>query len=149
MTIDELEYIKQTDLGPFELSEYLGWIRTKYRYSERALATITGISKSQIHRSLALAKVPEELRRAVKEWNIDIWVCHRWVESSHHVREILGAQMRTGEILRHADAVALLKHHSPLGSRSRRAMAKARQIERLKAKQEKLEEELKQLSNVG
>ena len=42
--------------------------------SERKITAALGISKSEVHRSLLLAKLPKKLKHAAKEFNIEKYV---------------------------------------------------------------------------
>jgi hypothetical protein len=107
LSVEEAVAFMEGDSNPFEKSAFLHRVKKEWRVSERKLSQYLGISKSQIHRILALNSVPENIREAVMKFNVDLWVCHRWISVNNYYKKILEERILAGTLTSHIEAVKL------------------------------------------
>jgi ParB family transcriptional regulator, chromosome partitioning protein len=79
-TAEELMAIQFSENSSREELHYIDQANGIYNYqqatnaSERKIVSVLGISKSEVHRSLLIAKLPEEIREAAKKYDVEKYV---------------------------------------------------------------------------
>lgn len=69
--------------------------------SERKIQAALGISKSEVHRSLLIAKMPRNLKEAAKKYNIEKYVLLEWdALEDKSLRKDLEEKILSGEIIK-------------------------------------------------
>jgi ParB family chromosome partitioning protein len=85
-TPEELMAIQFSENSSREELHYIDKAEGIYNYqkatnaSERQIMKVLGISKSEVHRSLLVAKVPHEVKQAAKTYDIEKYVLLEWNE---------------------------------------------------------------------
>lgn len=78
--------------------------------SERKITAALGISKSEVHRSLLIAKLPKRIREAAKAYNIEKYVLLEWdALGKGKLRKEIEAQILSGEMTKRAQLKKVLK----------------------------------------
>ena len=78
--------------------------------SERKITAALGISKSEVHRSLLIAKLPRKIREAAKAHNIEKYVLLEWdALKTGKLRKEVEAQIVKGEMTKRAQLKKVLK----------------------------------------
>lgn len=106
---EELHYIDKAD-------GILNYQRAT-RASERKITAALGISKSEVHRSLMIAKMSKGLREAAKSYNIEKYVLLEFdaLEVSPLKKQILNKIM-AGEVIKRAQLKKMLSSGSVIGA---------------------------------
>jgi ParB family transcriptional regulator, chromosome partitioning protein len=93
--------------------------------SERKIQAALGISKSEVHRSLLIAKLPREIREAAKKFNIEKYVLLEWdaIETASLKKDILqkilaGQISKRSELARIISSSGLVKASRKVSSKS-------------------------------
>lgn len=88
---EDLHYIDQAD-SIFGYQKLTG-------ASERKITAALGISKSEVHRCLQIAKLPKEIKEAAKEYNTEKYVLLEWHElPKSELRDEIRSKILNGEI---------------------------------------------------
>lgn len=88
---EDLHYIDQAD-------SILGYQKLTGT-SERKITAALGISKSEVHRCLMIAKLPRDLKEAAKKYNTEKYVLLEWDElPKNEFKEEIRAKILAGEI---------------------------------------------------
>ncbi len=67
--------------------------------SERKITAALGISKSEVHRCLMIAKLPKDLKEAAKEYNIEKYVLLEWDElPKNEFKDEIKGSILSGEV---------------------------------------------------
>lgn len=78
--------------------------------SERKITAALGISKSEVHRSLLIAKLPRKIREAAKSHNIEKYVLLEWdALKKGKLRKEVEGQILVGEMTKRAQLKKVLK----------------------------------------
>lgn len=115
---EQLHYIDQAD-SIFGYKKLTG-------ASERKIQSALGISKSEVHRCLLIAKMPKDLKEAAKEFNIEKYVLLEWsaLEKGKPKDEILKLIL-TGKIKKRTELRKAITTHSAIIKTGRKKMAKS------------------------
>ncbi|MBA2404185.1 MAG: ParB/RepB/Spo0J family partition protein [Bdellovibrionales bacterium] len=88
---EDLHYIDQAD-SIFGYQKLTGT-------SERKITAALGISKSEVHRCLMIAKLPRDIKEAAKEFNTEKYVLLEWDElPKNEFKEEIKSRILSGEI---------------------------------------------------
>lgn len=88
---EDLHYIDQAD-------SILGYQKLTGT-SERKITAALGISKSEVHRCLMIAKLPKDLKEAAKQFNTEKYVLLEWDElPKNEFKEEIRAKILAGDI---------------------------------------------------
>lgn len=120
---EELHYIDKAD-GIYHYHMATG-------ASERKIQAALGISKSEVHRSLLIAKVSAELKEAAKKHNIEKYVLLEWEEMpAGKLKNEIKSLIISGQICKrlHLKKIFDLNGHDP-------ALASNKKLERKKVPQ--------------
>lgn len=78
--------------------------------SERKIQAALGISKSEVHRSLLIAKMPRALKEAAKEYNIEKYVLLEWDGMDKgSLKTDVEKKILSGEITKRAELARIIK----------------------------------------
>ncbi len=78
--------------------------------SERKITAALGISKSEVHRSLLIAKLPKKIREAAKAYDIEKYVLLEWdALKKGKLRKEVEGQIVTGQMTKRAQLKKVLK----------------------------------------
>ncbi len=78
--------------------------------SERKITAALGISKSEVHRSLLIAKLPKKIREAAKSYNIEKYVLLEWdALKKGKLRKDIEGQIIKGEMTKRSQLKKVLK----------------------------------------
>jgi ParB family transcriptional regulator, chromosome partitioning protein len=94
------------------------------RASERKITEALGISKSEVHRSLMIARMPEKLKEAAKLYDIEKYVLLEWdaIELKRTRKEVL-SQILAGELTKRSHLKSMLKNGTIVKTGKRKAKA--------------------------
>lgn len=88
---EDLHYIDQAD-SIFGYQKLTGT-------SERKITAALGISKSEVHRCLMIAKLPKDIKEAAKEFNTEKYVLLEWDElAKNEFKDEIKSRILSGEI---------------------------------------------------
>lgn len=88
---EDLHYIDQAD-SIFGYQKLTGT-------SERKITAALGISKSEVHRCLMIAKLPRDIKEAAKEFNTEKYVLLEWDElAKNEFKDEIKSRILSGEI---------------------------------------------------
>jgi ParB family chromosome partitioning protein len=88
---EDLHYIDQAD-------SILGYQKLTGT-SERKITAALGISKSEVHRCLMIAKLPKDLKESAKQFNIEKYVLLEWEElPKNEFKDEIKARILCGEV---------------------------------------------------
>ena len=77
--------------------------------SERKIQAALGISKSEVHRSLLIAKMPKPLKEAAKQYDIEKYVLLEWDSMAKSVLKIdIEKRILAGEIVKRAELARII-----------------------------------------
>lgn len=100
---EALHYIDKAD-GIFNYQKATG-------ASERKITEALGISKSEVHRSLMIARMPKKLREAAKAHDIEKYVLLEWdAIEDKNVRKSVLTKILSGELTKRSHLKSLLKN---------------------------------------
>lgn len=78
--------------------------------SERKIQAALGISKSEVHRSLLIAKMPRTLKEAAKKYNIEKYVLLEWDAMDKSTQKAdVEKKILAGEITKRAELARIIK----------------------------------------
>jgi ParB family chromosome partitioning protein len=104
-TAEELMAIQFSENSAREQLHYIDQADSIWGYkkltgaSERKIQSALGISKSEVHRCLMIAKLPKQLKEAAKEFNIEKYVLLEWdAIATDEVKKKLRKKIVEGEI---------------------------------------------------
>ena len=104
-TKEELMAIQFSENQAREDLHYIDQADSIYGYqkltgaSERKITSALGISKSEVHRCLMIAKLPKDLKEAAKKFNTEKYVLLEWDElPSNSFKDEIRAAILSGEI---------------------------------------------------
>jgi ParB family chromosome partitioning protein len=98
---EDLHYIDQADsiYGYQKLTDT----------SERKITAALGISKSEVHRCLMIAKLPSEIKEAAKKFNTEKYVLLEWDElPSNPFKDEIKASILSGEITKRVQLARII-----------------------------------------
>lgn len=88
--------------------------------SERKIQAALGISKTEVHRSLLIAKVPSDVKEAAKKFNIEKYVLLEWdALGESEFKKTLKTKIVSGEITKRAQLKREIKNVSEPASKSK------------------------------
>lgn len=77
--------------------------------SERKIQAALGISKSEVHRSLLIAKMPRPLKEAAKQYDIEKYVLLEWDAMAKSVLKVdIEKKILAGEIVKRAELARII-----------------------------------------
>ena len=104
-TKEELMAIQFSENQAREDLHYIDQADSIYGYqkltgtSERKITAALGISKSEVHRCLMIAKLPRDIKEAAKEFNIEKYVLLEWNElPKNEFKDEIKSRILSGEI---------------------------------------------------
>jgi hypothetical protein len=100
----DLQVILSGEAHFFFKCDKLESFKKMYQLSERKLSSEFNISKSQIHRMLAIAKTDIDLRIAVLNHNVDFHALAVFHESPVAIKEEFRKKILSGQIIKHKQA---------------------------------------------
>jgi ParB family transcriptional regulator, chromosome partitioning protein len=122
-TKEELMAIQFSENQAREDLHYIDQADSIYGYqkltgtSERKITAALGISKSEVHRCLLIAKLPKDIKEAAKEFNTEKYVLLEWNElPKNEFRDEIKGKILNGEItkrLQLARLISTLKIEKP------------------------------------
>lgn len=100
---EDLHYIDQAD-SIFGYQKLTG-------ASERKITAALGISKSEVHRCLMIAKLPKDMKEAAKAHNTEKYVLLEWDEmSAGELKSEIKSKILSGDITKRLQLKRLLSH---------------------------------------
>ncbi|MBT3982410.1 MAG: ParB/RepB/Spo0J family partition protein [Bacteriovoracaceae bacterium] len=140
-TIEELMAIQFSENSSRENLHYIDKADGIYNYrkatgaSERKITSDLGISKSEVHRSLILAKLPAKMKEAAKLHNIEKYVLLEWNEMKTSrkktalKREILaGTLQKRSEFKKHTAETKIISTHTPTRKTTKVTKARGKKL---------------------
>ncbi len=127
-TDEELMAIQFSENSAREALHYIDKADGIYNYqkatkaSERKVTEALGISKSEVHRSLIIGKMPKKLREAAKTHDIEKYVLLEWdvIEDKALKKEVL-TKILAGELIKRSHLKGLLKSGIVVGAKKKAA----------------------------
>lgn len=138
---EELHYIDQAD----SIYGYQKLTGT----SERKITAALGISKSEVHRCLMIAKLPKDLKEAAKTYNTEKYVLLEWDElPRNEFKDEIKAKILCGEITKRVQLkriVSQLKIEKPVKRKKDDSVEKMMKLLKTQMKDPKLQAKAKAL----
>jgi ParB family transcriptional regulator, chromosome partitioning protein len=138
---EDLHYIDQAD-SIFGYQKLTGT-------SERKITAALGISKSEVHRCLMIAKLPKDLKEAAKRYNTEKYVLLEWDElPKNEFKDEIKQRILGGEITKRvqlARVVSSLKIEKPARKKSDDSVEKMMKLLKAQMKDPKLQAKAKAL----
>lgn len=136
---EELHYIDQAD----SIYGYQKLTGT----SERKITAALGISKSEVHRCLMIAKLPKEVKEAAKEFNTEKYVLLEWDElPKNEFKEEIKGRILAGDITKRLQlkrVISQLKIEKPKRKKKDDSVEKLMKVLKTQMKDPKLQERAK------
>jgi len=109
MAIQFSENQAREDLHYIDQADSIYGYQTLTGTSERKITAALGISKSEVHRCLMIAKLPKDIKEAAKKFNIEKYVLLEWNElpSNEFKTEIKG-RILVGEITKRVELARII-----------------------------------------
>jgi ParB family transcriptional regulator, chromosome partitioning protein len=94
--------------------------------SERKITAALGISKSEVHRSLLIAKLPKKVKEAAKEFNIEKYVLLEWdaIETTS-LKKSIERKIVCGDIKKRSELNKSLKQGTVVSTAKKKVRRKA------------------------
>ena len=119
-TSDELMAIQFSENSARENLHYIDHADSIYNYqmatnaSERKITAALGVSKTEVHRALLIAKLPQELKEAAKKHDIEKYVLLEWIDLKDKTKqELLMPYILNGQIRKRSEVKDTLKGKTP------------------------------------
>lgn len=92
--------------------------------SERKIQAALGISKSEVHRSLLIAKMPKNIKEAAKKYDIEKYVLLEWdALEDGEMRKLIQKKLLEGELLKRSQFRTLFKSGKLMRTKKGRSTA--------------------------
>ena len=113
MAIQFSENSSREDLHYIDQSNSIAEYRKLTGASERKIVAALGVSKTEVHRSLMIAKLPKRVREAAKKYNTEKYVLLEWgaLEKSD-IKEDIKKKIIDGTILKRAQLKKVLRENN-------------------------------------
>lgn len=99
---ENLHYIDQAD----SIFDY----QKVTKASERKIMAALGVSKTEVHRSLIIAKLPQDIKNAAKTYDIEKYVLLEWDKlNAGAVKEMAGENIKAGKLTKRVHLQSFLK----------------------------------------
>ncbi|MDH4466629.1 MAG: ParB/RepB/Spo0J family partition protein [Bacteriovoracaceae bacterium] len=119
-TSDELMAIQFSENSARENLHYIDHADSIFNYqlatqaSERKITAALGVSKTEVHRALLIAKLPQELKEAAKMHDIEKYVLLEWIELKDTKQQnMLLPYILNGQIRKRSEIKDTLKGKKP------------------------------------
>jgi len=152
-TKEELMAIQFSENQAREDLHYIDQADSIYGYqkltgtSERKITAALGISKSEVHRCLMIAKLPKDIKEAAKRFNTEKYVLLEWDElPKNEFKEEIKDRIMNGEITKRvqlARVVSALKIEKPARKKSEDSVEKMMKLLKTQMKDPKLQAKAK------
>ncbi|HXH31125.1 MAG TPA: ParB/RepB/Spo0J family partition protein [Bacteriovoracaceae bacterium] len=117
--------------------------------SERKITAALGISKSEVHRCLMIAKLPRDIKEAAKKFDIEKYVLLEWDElPKNEFRDEIKAKILSGNITKRLQlgrVIATLKIEKPKKSKKDDSVEKLMKVLKTQMKDPKLQAKAKEM----
>ena len=138
---EDLHYIDQAD-------SIYGYQRLT-QVSERKITAALGISKSEVHRCLMIAKLPKEIKEAAKKFNTEKYVLIEWDElPKNEFRDEIKQKILVGDIVKRVQLkkiISLLQIEKPKRKKKDDSVEKLMKVLKTQMKDPKLQARAKEM----
>ncbi len=138
---EELHYIDQAD-SIFGYQKLTGT-------SERKITAALGISKSEVHRCLMIAKLPRDLKEAAKHFNTEKYVLLEWDElPKNEFKEEIKGRILAGDITKRLQlkrVISQLQIEKPKRKKKDDSVEKLMKVLKTQMKDPKMQERAKEM----
>lgn len=117
---DELMAIQFSENSARENLHYIDHADSIHNYqmatqaSERKITAALGVSKTEVHRALLIAKLPQNMKEAAKKFNIEKYVLLEWIELKDKKQQVaLLPFILNGQICKRSEMKNALKGKTP------------------------------------
>lgn len=154
-TKEELMAIQFSENQAREDLHYIDQADSIYGYqkltgtSERKITAALGISKSEVHRCLMIAKLPRDLKEAAKQFNTEKYVLLEWSElPKNEFKEEIKSRILGGEItkrLQLSRLISTLKIEKPKARKKDDSVEKLMKVLKTQMKDPKMQARAKEM----
>jgi len=109
MAIQFSENQAREDLHYIDQADSIYGYQTLTGTSERKITAALGISKSEVHRCLMIAKLPKDIKEAAKKYNTEKYVLLEWNElPSNEFKAEIKAKILSGDITKRVELARII-----------------------------------------
>ena len=109
MAIQFSENQAREDLHYIDQADSIYGYQTLTGTSERKITAALGISKSEVHRCLMIAKLPKDIKEAAKKYNTEKYVLLEWNElPSNEFKSEIKGKILSGEIAKRVELARII-----------------------------------------